>query len=123
MSSINQQCIKNNHRYIVHQNLRGNLSGRNPKIISYMSKITFIGRTNFQIIQHQLEGGSNPLFIGSNPKEGKTPSILQLQLEGGSNPLVYRLQPKGSSNSLSSLAPTGRRIQPPFLSLSYHPKI
>jgi hypothetical protein len=36
-------------------------------------------------------------------------------LEGGSNPLVYRLQPKGSYNSMNSPTPTGRRLQLPDL--------
>jgi hypothetical protein len=53
-----------------------------------------------------------PCFTGSNLKEAPTPQILQLQLEGGSNPLIYRLQPEGSYNSLNSLAPIGRRLQP-----------
>jgi hypothetical protein len=47
--------------------------GENHIMLSYISKITFIGSTNFQILQHQLEGGSNPLFIGSNLKEATTP--------------------------------------------------
>jgi hypothetical protein len=47
--------------------------GENHIMLSYISKITFIGSTNFQILQHQLEGGSNPLFTGSNLKESTTP--------------------------------------------------
>jgi hypothetical protein len=49
------------------------------------------------------------------------PKILQHQLEGGTNPLVYRLQPEGSYNSLNSPASTGRRLQPPFLAPSFLP--
>jgi hypothetical protein len=37
------------------------------------------------------------------------------QLEGGTNPLIYRHQPEGNTNSLSSLAPTGRRLRAPNL--------
>jgi hypothetical protein len=36
-------------------------------------KNTFIGSTNFPILQLQLEGGSKPIFIGSNLKEATTP--------------------------------------------------
>jgi hypothetical protein len=61
--------------------------GENHKILSYISKNTFIGSTNFPILQLQLEGGYDPLFT--------------------------RLQPEGSYNSLNSLAPTRRRLQPP----------
>jgi hypothetical protein len=42
-------------------------------IFLYIVKNTFIGSTNFPILQLQLEGGSNPLFIGSNLKEATTP--------------------------------------------------
>jgi hypothetical protein len=58
----------------------------NQKILSYISNIAFIGSTNFQILRHKLEGGSNPLFTRSNLKE-LTTQIIQLQLKGGSNPL------------------------------------
>jgi hypothetical protein len=58
--------------------------GENHEMLSYISKITFIGSTNFQILQHQLEGGTNPL--------------------------IYMHQLEGSTNSLSSLTPTGRRL-------------
>jgi hypothetical protein len=44
---------------------------------------------------------------------------FQYFLEGGTNPLVYMLQPEGSYNSLDSPAPTGRRLQPPFLTPSF----
>jgi hypothetical protein len=71
---------------------------------------------NSLIYQLHLEGGSNL-------KEATTPCVLQLQLEGGYDPLIYRIQPEGNSNSLISLAPTRRRLQPPFLCLSYHPEI
>jgi hypothetical protein len=48
--------------------------GENHRMISYISKNTFIGSTNFPILQHQLEGGYNPLFTkGSNLKEDTTP--------------------------------------------------
>jgi hypothetical protein len=47
--------------------------GENHIMLSYISKITFIGSTNFLILQLQLEGGYNPLFIGSNLKEATTP--------------------------------------------------
>jgi hypothetical protein len=47
--------------------------GENHKIFSYISKITFIGSTNFPILKLQLEGGYDPLFIGSNLKEATTP--------------------------------------------------
>ena len=43
--------------------------GENYEMLSYMSNITFIRSTNFQILQHQLEGGSNPIFTGSNLKD------------------------------------------------------
>jgi hypothetical protein len=36
-------------------------------------KNKFIGSTNLKNIQHQLEGGSNPLFVGSNRKEATNP--------------------------------------------------
>jgi hypothetical protein len=36
-------------------------------------KNTFIGSTNFPILQLQLEGGYDPLFTGSNLKEATTP--------------------------------------------------
>jgi hypothetical protein len=41
--------------------------------ISYISKNTFIGSTNFPILQLQLEGGYDPVFTGSNLKEAITP--------------------------------------------------
>jgi hypothetical protein len=47
--------------------------GENHRMLSYISKNTFIGSTNFPILQHQLEGGYNPLFTGSNLKEATTP--------------------------------------------------
>jgi hypothetical protein len=47
-------------------------------------KNTFIGITNFQVLQNQLEGGTNPL--------------------------IYRNQPKGNYNSLNSFEPTGMRL-------------
>jgi len=50
--------------------------GENHKIISYISNITFIGSTNFPIIQVQIEGGYEPLFTSSNLKEATTPWIL-----------------------------------------------
>jgi hypothetical protein len=58
--------------------------GENHKMFSYISKITFIGNTNFQ----------NYL----------APTGRRLQ------PPIYRLQPEGSYNSLNSTAPTGRRL-------------
>jgi len=59
----------------------------NHKMFSYISKITFIGSTNFLILQLQLEGGYDPLFAGCNLKEYTTP--------------------------LNSLTPTRRRLEPP----------
>jgi hypothetical protein len=47
--------------------------GENHIMLSYISKNTFIGSTNFPILQLQLEGGYNPLFTGSNLKEATTP--------------------------------------------------
>jgi hypothetical protein len=47
--------------------------GENHIILSYFSKITFIGSTNFLILQLQMEGAHNPLFTGSNLKEATTP--------------------------------------------------
>jgi hypothetical protein len=47
--------------------------GENHRMLSYISKNTFIGSTNFPILQLQLEGGYNPLFTGSNLKEATTP--------------------------------------------------
>jgi hypothetical protein len=59
---------------MVHQNLRGNPNGRKPQNdFLYISKMKFIGRTNFPILQVQLEEGYDPLFIGSNMKEDETP--------------------------------------------------
>jgi hypothetical protein len=49
---------------------------------------TFIGSTNFHILQHQMEGGTNPL--------------------------IYKNQPERSYNSVIYLAITGRRHQPPL---------
>jgi hypothetical protein len=49
---------------------------------------------------HQLEGGTNPLFTSSNSLYSPTPT-------------GRRFEPEGSSNSLDYLAPTGRRLQPP----------
>jgi hypothetical protein len=46
---------------------------KNRKMLSYISKNTFIGSTNFPILQMQLEGGYDPLFTGSNLKEAKNP--------------------------------------------------
>jgi hypothetical protein len=94
--------------------------GENHIMLSYISKITFIGSTNFQILQHQLEGGSNPL---KETKEATTPYILQLQLEGGSNPLFTGSNLKEAPTPYVlqlQLAPTN---QPPFLTPSFHPKI
>jgi hypothetical protein len=78
-------------------------------------KNSFIGSTNFPILQLQLEGGYKPLFIGSNLKESTSPRILWLQLEGCYNPMILKFQPEGSSNSLSYPASTKRRLKPPFL--------
>jgi hypothetical protein len=64
--------------------------GENHIMIFLYVKITFIGSTNFQILQLQLEGGSNPLFTGSNLKEVYNSLFYQLQLEGGSNPYFTR---------------------------------
>jgi hypothetical protein len=74
MRSINQQSIIDIHRNTVHQNLHGNPNGRKPhnSFLIYQ-KNTFIGSTNFPILQLQLEGGYNPLFTGSNLKEATTP--------------------------------------------------
>jgi hypothetical protein len=111
MTSINQQSIINIHRNIVDQNLRGNPNGRKPHndFIIYQNN-TFIGSTNFQILQVELEGGHGPLFIGSNLKEARTPLIIWIQPEGGYNVMILILQLEGISNSLCSLVPTGRRI-------------
>jgi hypothetical protein len=62
--------------------------GENHIILSHISKITFIGSTNFLILQLQLEGGSNTLFTA--------PTWRKLQLH-------------------DLLATTGRRLQPPSL--------
>jgi hypothetical protein len=74
MSSINQQIIIDIHRNIVHHNLRGNPNGRKPlnDFLIYQNN-TFIGRTNFSILQLQMEGGYDPLFKGSNLEEATTP--------------------------------------------------
>jgi hypothetical protein len=45
----------------------------NHENISYIKNNTFIGSTNFPILQLQLEGGYNPIFIGSNLKEDTIP--------------------------------------------------
>jgi hypothetical protein len=63
--------------------------GENYEMLSYMSNITFIRSTNFQILRHQLEGGTNPL--------------------------IYRHQPKRIYNSLNYLDTTGRSLRPPNL--------
>jgi hypothetical protein len=47
--------------------------GENHRIFLIYIKNSFIGSTNFQILQLQLEGGYNPLFSGSNLKEATTP--------------------------------------------------
>jgi hypothetical protein len=71
---------------------------------------TFIGRTNLQIIQHQLEGGTNPLIYRNQPR-GRTNSLSSLhQLEGGYDPLIYRHQPEGITNSLIYPVQTKRRL-------------
>jgi hypothetical protein len=57
--------------------------GENYEMLSYISKITFIGSTNFQILQDQL---------------------------GGTNPLTYKHQPEGNTNSMNSPVPTERRL-------------
>jgi hypothetical protein len=41
-------------------------------IFLYVRRNTFIGISNFQIIQNELEGGYDPLFTGSYPKETTT---------------------------------------------------
>jgi hypothetical protein len=45
----------------------------NHRMLYCISKNKFIGRTKFPILELQLEGGFNPLFIGSNLKEAITP--------------------------------------------------
>jgi hypothetical protein len=111
MTSVNQQRIINMHRNIIDQNLHGNPNGRKPHnyFLIYQNN-TFIGSTNFQILQLQLEGGYGPLFTGSNLKEARTPLIIWIQPEGGYNPMILILQLEGISNSPFSLVPTGRRI-------------
>ena len=85
MSSINQQCITNNHRYIVHQNLRGNSNDKKPhKFLLYIKD--YIHR------KHQLPNSLaptgrrlQPLIYRLQPKGRYKSPIYQLQLEGGSN--------------------------------------
>jgi hypothetical protein len=74
MSSINQHIIIDIHRNTVHYNLHGNPNGRKPlnDFLIYQNN-TFIGRTNFPILELQMEGGYDPLFKGSNLKEATTP--------------------------------------------------
>jgi hypothetical protein len=47
--------------------------GENQKYFLIYQNNTFIGSTNFPILQLQLEGGYDPLFTGSNLKEATTP--------------------------------------------------
>jgi hypothetical protein len=74
MINTNQHNIIYIHRNTVHHNLHGNPNRRKPwnDFLIYQ-KITFIGSTNFPILQLQLEGGYDPLFIGSDMKEATTP--------------------------------------------------
>jgi hypothetical protein len=93
INNIIHQCIINNHRETSTNTqytriyVETQMGENHGMIFLYVRRNTFIGSTNF------------PIF--------------QLQLEGGSNPLILRLQPEGSYNSLNSLAPTRRRLQPP----------
>jgi hypothetical protein len=66
--------------------------------MKYVFNNSFIGSTKFQILQLQLEGGSN---------------ILKPQPEGRYNSPILWLQPKGGYNPIGSSAPNGRWIQPP----------
>jgi hypothetical protein len=88
--------------------------GENHIMLSYISKITFIGSTNFQILQHQLEGGTNPLIYRHQP-EGSYNSLNSPATTGRRlQPPIYRLQPEGSSNSLSSLDTNQKEATTPF---------
>jgi hypothetical protein len=71
------------------------------------------------IYRLQPEGSYNSL---NSLASGDYNSLNSLA-SGGYNPLILRLQPERSSNSLCFLAPTRRRLQPPFLALSYCPDI
>jgi hypothetical protein len=110
INSVNQQCTINNHRNIVHQNLHENPNGRKQKNVFVI----------YQII-HSLEAPTSqfssyngrrlqPHIYRLQPKGSYNSLIYQLQLEGGTNPLAYRLQPEGSSNSLCFPPPTGWRL-------------
>jgi hypothetical protein len=74
MSSVNQQSIIDIHRNTVHPNLHGNPNGRKPQnAFLIYQKNTFIGSTNFPVLQVQMEEGFDPLFTGSNLKEATNP--------------------------------------------------
>jgi hypothetical protein len=52
--------------------------------------------------------------------EAPTSQFSSYNYEGGYEPPIYRLQPKGSYNSLNYLVPTRRRLQPPDSMMQEH---
>jgi hypothetical protein len=78
-------------------------------MISYISSNTFIGSTNFPILQNQLEGGTKPMIYKHQPK-GSYNSLYSLSPT--KMRLLLRIQPEGISNSLSSMLPIGRGYDP-----------
>jgi hypothetical protein len=62
---------------------------------------TFIGSTNFLVFQLQLEGGSNPLVSGYNPREAPTPQFYGSNQKEATTHYVLWLRPEGGYNHLS----------------------